>query len=251
MTYNDVVILQNDEASLALAKSINIPCVNEISERHKLYLAYIDKQLYLCSNTDTSVVKISVDFVSSKLDYRRHQLSLKSEPLLRAVGCSQKETKSVLDATAGLGRDAFLMANYNCKVTMIEESVVVAAMLEDGLKRASLEDDVLGIVNNMRLVKQSSIEYLSSSSSSYDAVYLDPMFPLRTKSAKVRKEMQLLHQLLGSSRPEDDVTLLNMALEKSKNRVVVKRPKAANYLADKKPSYSLNTKAMRFDVYVI
>lgn len=247
---NNEVVFANCEEAIELAKSLGLATVTELPADKKLYLAYYNQHLCLCENDKKNTIKISVDFVSSQLAFRQQRISLKSEPMLRAIGCSQKRTLSVLDATAGLGRDSFLMASYNCDVTMLESSRLVAALLEDGLVRARLVDDISDIVLNMRLVKQNAIDYLQRESSAFDVVYLDPMFPPRSKTAKVKKEMQLLHRLLGASLPEDDEALLSIAFEKVLGRVVVKRPKSADYLANKKPSYSLNTKAMRYDVYV-
>jgi 16S rRNA (guanine1516-N2)-methyltransferase len=153
----------------------------------------------------------------------------------------------VLDATAGLGRDAFVLASLGCQLTLMERMPVVAALLDDGIERAKLNSDVADIAHNMCLIKSSSIENMDSAIAP-DVIYLDPMYPHREKSAAVKKEMRIFQSLVGEDLDADD--LLEPALALAKYRVVVKRPSYAPPLADKKPSMSINMKKNRFDVYV-
>lgn len=250
--YNPQIVVLNDvgNKSKSIAAQLELELVDTLPVDQALYLSYHNGQLSLCSKTKKVVFKISVDFVSSRFQFRRQRISPRSEPLLRAIGCSQKKMLNVVDATAGLGRDSFLIANCNCNVVMLEQSPIVAALLEDGLQRAADHAEVKSIISHMTLIKQNAIDFFQSTENLFDVVYLDPMFPPRTKSAKVKKEMQLLHALLGPSEFEIDLELLNIALQKVAGRVVVKRPKSAEFLGNRKPSYSLNTKAMRYDVYV-
>jgi 16S rRNA (guanine1516-N2)-methyltransferase len=78
---------------------------------------------------------------------------------------------------------------------------------------------------------------------------MDPMFPERKKSAKVKKEMQAFHQIVGAD--EDAAELLPLALERAKYRLVIKRSASAGYLADMQPSYSLEGKSTRFDIFAL
>ncbi|MDX1811445.1 MAG: class I SAM-dependent methyltransferase, partial [Gammaproteobacteria bacterium] len=247
----NVVVLKNCEKAEQLAAALSLSMVTEIKPEIDLYLAYYFDQLYLCAMDGKQELKVSVDFDSAKTELRRQRIGLKSEPLLRAVGCNSKNELTVLDATAGFGRDAFLLANYHCKVTLVEESPIVAAILQDGIDRASQLNDLSNVMQQMQLVNQSSTDFLETTENNYDVIYLDPMFPPRAKSAKVKKDMQLLHRLLGRVDEALNEKLLSIARQKALKRVVVKRPKTANFLADASPSYSLNTKAMRFDVYQI
>jgi 16S rRNA (guanine1516-N2)-methyltransferase len=104
-----------------------------------------------------------------------------------------------------------------------------------------------------KVILASSIEYLKQLSSAKsanvpDIIYLDPMYPERKKSASVKKNMQLLQQLLGKD--EDTSELLEVALLTARKRVVVKRPKSANPVTDKKPTYQVSSKNTRYDIYV-
>ena len=185
------------------------------------------------------------------MNMRRKHISLKNEPLLRAIGLKKLHTPLVFDATPGMGKDAFMLASFNCQIVMVERSVVVAALLENGLERASQNEQLKETIAKMKLINADSIEYLKNNELRPDVIYLDPMFPERIKSAKVKKEMQLLQQLLAHELDNnEEKSLLAIAMEKANNRVVVKRPKAAPWLAGKKPSHCIEGKAIRYDVYL-
>ena len=204
---------------------------------------------------EPKVGAIIVDFTSDALTFRRLHGGGKKEAIAKAVGLKGKDSLHVLDATAGLGRDAFVLASLGCVVDMIERSPVVAALLQDGLDRAS-SDEELGawVPNQMRLFHGVALNLLHSwqdtnpPAARPDVVYLDPMFPHRKKNAAVKKEMRLFQQLLGPD--EDADLLLAPALALAKSRVVVKRPTGAPYLASKKPQIEMLGKANRFDVYL-
>ena len=110
--------------------------------------------------------------------------------------------------TAGLGRDAFVLAGLGCKVIMVERHPVVAALLEDGLRRA-YDDSEIGewMRERMSLFHGSSIDKLAdavkSTGTEIDVVYLDPMYPHREKSALVKKEMRVFQTLVGADLDAD------------------------------------------------
>ena len=195
---------------------------------------------------------IKVDFVEGAVAHRRKFGGGRGQDIAKAVGLKHGFTPHVLDATAGLGRDAFVLASLGCQLTLMERMPVVAALLDDGIERARLNSDVADIANNMQLIHASSIDFLSvermNLANMPDVVYLDPMFPHRDKSAAVKKEMRIFQSLVGEDLDADN--LLEPALALAKYRVVVKRPSYAPPLANKKPSMSINMKKNRFDVYV-
>ncbi len=192
---------------------------------------------------------IIVDFVGGKAGHRRKFGGGKGQDIAKAVGLNKGVKPSVLDATGGLGRDAFVLASLGCNVTMIERSPVVAALLEDGLRRALEDRDVSPIAEQMSLLKGNAIELMKVSENKYDVVYLDPMFPHREKSALVKKEMRLFQDLLGDDPDADQ--LLEPALELAEYRVVVKRPRLAPDLNGQAPTYRLEGKACRYDIYAL
>ena len=154
----------------------------------------------------------------------------------------------MLDATAGLGRDAFVLAELGCGVTLIERQLLIAALLEDGLLRAQADPEVAPIVARMCLLCVNAIELMAAlASEPPQVIYLDPMFPHRDKSALVKKEMRLFRPLAGND--DDAPALLAAALKLATHRVVVKRPRKAPAIAGEKPGYVLEGKSSRFDIY--
>lgn len=191
---------------------------------------------------------ILVDFASGAASYRRLHGGGKGEAIAKAVGLNKVSELTVLDATAGLGRDAFVLASLGADVTLVERNPAVAALLHDGLRRAEA-DAVLAkwLPQRMKLLFCSASEALLQHSA-VDVVYLDPMFPPREKSALVKKEMRAFHDVVGAD--DDADSLLPLALVLARKRVVVKRPGYASYLAGQKPSMSVSGKNNRFDVYI-
>ena len=168
--------------------------------------------------------------------------------IAKAVGIQAGVRPLVLDATAGLGRDAFVLAELGCGVTMIERQALIAALLEDGLLRAQTDPEVAPIVARMCLLCGNAIELMAAwASEPPQVIYLDPMFPHRDKSALVKKEMRLFRPLAGND--DDAPALLAAALKLATHRVVVKRPRKAPAIAGEKPGYVLEGKSSRFDIY--
>jgi 16S rRNA (guanine1516-N2)-methyltransferase len=194
---------------------------------------------------------VRVDFGTDDMRHRRR--SGHNELLGRAVGVSAKRSLHIVDATAGLGRDSFVLADMGCNVTLCEREPVIAAMLLRGVlaAQASGDDWLVRAARGMSVVATDARELAPQRLAATDVIYLDPMFPPRDKSAAVKKEMALFHILLGSvSTDRDADALLLWAIEQDVPRVVAKRPPRAPFLAGRKPSHSVSGKAVRFDVYV-
>ncbi|WP_286234056.1 class I SAM-dependent methyltransferase [Thalassotalea sediminis] len=205
------------------------------------------QRLELIKLDEPKLGAIAVDFVSGATAHRRKFGGGRGQDIAKAVGLKHGFTPCVLDATAGLGRDAFVLATLGCNVKMIERNPIVAALLQDGLLRASLSNEVKDITDRMTLMFGSSIENMTDEED-IDVVYLDPMYPHKEKSAAVKKEMRVFQSLVGEDLDSD--ALLAPALQIAHYRVVVKRPSYADFLAKKKPSTSIKMKKNRFDVYV-
>lgn len=206
-----------------------------------------DSKLALVDFSDRKTGGVVVDFLSGEAQYRRQHGGGKKEPIAKAIGMKGQSSLSVIDATPGLGRDAFVLVGLGCHVTMIERSPIVAALLYDGIRRLSVQSPELA--KRMKLCFGNSAEVMANwQKHEIDAIYLDPMFPHRKKSALVKKEMRLFQQLLGPD--EDADALLAPAIKLAKKRVVVKRPNAADDLAGVKPNMAITSKKHRFDVYI-
>ena len=193
---------------------------------------------------------IAVDFVDGKMAHRRRFGGGRGEAVAKAVGIKGDYLPTVIDATAGLGRDAFVLAAIGCKVQLIERNPVVSALLEDGLKRAYLDPEIGEFMQSrMVLLPFHTIsEYAAANEDTVDVVYFDPMFPHKQKSALVKKEMRVFQHLVGADLDSDD--FFQPAKQAARKRVVVKRPDYAPFIAEQKPDFSQTTKNHRFDVYL-
>ncbi|HIY51377.1 MAG TPA: class I SAM-dependent methyltransferase [Candidatus Olsenella avicola] len=170
------------------------------------------------------------------------------ELLVRAARVRGVEAASAVDATAGLGEDALLLAAAGFVVTMFEKDPVIAALLRDALERAARVPELAPVAERMTLVEGDSVAGLRCLGFSPDVVFLDPMFPERTKSAAVKKKFQLLHHL---ERPcDNEEELVEAALAARPRKVVIKRPPKGPLLAGARPSYQVSGKAVRYDVLV-
>ncbi|MEO3679146.1 class I SAM-dependent methyltransferase [Rheinheimera fenheensis] len=212
------------------------------------HLTFADDALVLRNSDLPKQGDILVDFASGAASYRRLHGGGKNEAIAKACGLNKKRDLSVLDATAGLGRDAFVLASLGAKVTLVERNPVVAALLHDGLRRAAEHKELNWLNEGMQLCYATATDALSAQAP-VDVVYLDPMFPPRDKSALVKKEMRAFHDVVGSDTDAD--ALLAPALQLAQKRVVVKRPGYADFLAQQTPTLSVTGKNNRFDVYVI
>ena len=169
--------------------------------------------------------------------------------MARAIGIKGGNRPSVVDATAGLGRDAFVLATLGCEVTLLERSPVAAALLDDALSRAAADPATAAIAARMRLVHADAADWLAALDPAVrpDVVYLDPMFPDTGKSAAAKKDMQAFQVVIGDD--TDAGKLVTAARGAAKKRVVVKRPRLGVLLGDDKPSTQLVGKSTRFDLY--
>ena len=173
----------------------------------------------------------------------------RGEAVAKAVGIKGNDFPTVIDATAGLGRDAFVLAAIGCKVRLVERHPVVAALLEDGLARAYADAEIGKFMQErMQLVAVSHIAQLDCEKEQADVVYLDPMYPHKQKSALVKKEMRVFQHLVGADLDADSLFLPAKAL--ARKRMVVKRPDYAPFMAEMKPDFSHTTKNHRFDIYL-
>ncbi len=237
-------------AAAELARQLGLPLVAPAADDLDFVLVRTATRLELRWTGDVApAAPVWTEFVTGPAGYRRRHGG--REMLIRAVGVKQGRPPAVLDATGGMGRDAFLLAGRGCAVHLFERNLVVAALLRDGLLRAAKNPETRESAGRIHLIAADSRKFLENMTNlgkNIDVVYLDPMFPERTKSALVKKELQILRLLVGGE--DDTERLLAAALNAAGNRVVVKRPKSAPPLAGRKPSHCLNGDTTRFDVYM-
>ncbi|AGI33813.1 TPA: class I SAM-dependent methyltransferase [Mannheimia haemolytica] len=214
-----------------------------------LALVLTEERLELRKLDEPKLGAIAVNFVDGTMAHRRKFGGGRGEAVAKAVGIKGDYLPTVIDATAGLGRDAFVLAAVGCKVLLVERNPIVAALLEDGLNRAYQDVEIGSFMQErMILADVRDISQLDPQSQMAEVVYLDPMYPHKQKSALVKKEMRVFQHLVGADLDSDSFFLPAKGL--AKKRVVVKRPDYAPFLAEQKPDFSHTTKNHRFDVYL-
>lgn len=249
----DIAVAAHTPAQLAeaekLAAELGLPMARP-GDQYQLLLRYTGKGLELIKPDDPNLTgSVRIEFTKGRSAFRRRQQ--KQELLVRAVGLKTGLPLTVLDGTGGLGGDSFILASAGCRVLVFEREPVVAALLADGLKRALFHPDTSEIASRIHLCTSDTfvvLQEMTQTDRRVDIVYLDPMFPERQKTARVKKELQMLQMLATKDTPPEQ--LMEAALAVARKRVVVKRPRRAPCLTSLSPSHSLTGKTVRFDVYI-
>ena len=233
-----------------LANETGLPLLNEKSCDFDLQLCFDGELVELYdSSLNTG---IHVDFVEGSLAHRQQFGGGRGQAIARAIGLKKGITPNVLDITAGLARDAYILASLGCRLTLVEQSPLLYTLIEDGIQRGLSDPASAEVVKNfIKLVRADSVVYMQhmDTRTRPDVIYIDPMYPERTKSALVKKDMQILQHLLGKD--EKDALMLTTAVECAAKRVVVKRPIVAEPVGDIKPSTSICSKKTRYDIYMV
>lgn len=232
------VVVDGGDRAVAeeLARELVVPFDAERADYH---LAVTAERLEL-REARSRAGPVFVDFSAAPTRGRR-------DALARAVGIKGTLTPTVIDATAGLGRDAFFLASLGARVTLLERSPVVAALLQDGLRRARSLPETADAASRMLFLIGDARQRLGKLPPP-DVVYLDPMYPEKGKNAAKRKAMRFFRALVGDDEDADE--LLYAALETRAGRVVVKRPRKAEPLAGLTANSSLPGTTVRFDLYL-
>lgn len=238
-------ICKRDAVKFAKHQQLDCSALNEVTSPLSLNFTpdYIE---LLDTEKNTS---IHVDFLSGSVAHRHQFGGGKGQAIAKAMGLKTAKTKpSVLDATAGLARDAYVIATLGCPITMVEQSPIIAKLVTDGIDRACFDDNFKLIMDTgFTIIQQNCIDYLQTVTKIPDVIYLDPMYPDRKKSALVKKNMQILQKLLGVD--QNAKKLLDVALQYAKNRVVVKRPRGEKSISTRIPDTAIESKQTRYDIY--
>jgi 16S rRNA (guanine1516-N2)-methyltransferase len=195
--------------------------------------------------------RLRVEFTQGPLAYRRVHGGGKNQAIAKAVGLKHYPLPfRVMDVTAGWGRDAFVLASLGCTLHLIEQSPIIGALLEDGLRRASADPMIGSWVSAMKLsvAKAEDILNVLEERDYPEVIYLDPMFPDAEGSALHTVRMRVLREIVKDFERSD--TLLALARSKAQKRVVVKRPKQAEPLDDQVPDFAIHSVSHRYDVYL-
>lgn len=199
---------------------------NPVTQRKELYLPEFSKPLF-------------VDFNEIQQKFQQHQSYL----IAKAVGVykAKKKPIRVCDLTAGLGKDAYLLSLLGCQLELVERCEVIAELLQDGLKRIGLE--LKCYIGEAKAY----LHLLQKNQDFPEVIYFDPIFPDKNKTALSQKNARMLKKMAGPSL--DAETVLLLARQTAKNRVVVKRPLHGPAVSTDKPDIVFRGKSIRFDVY--
>lgn len=229
-----------------LAESLHVELVQEMSDAEPadLVLRLDEEGISLVGND----MVLRGDF--TQMLPRLKSGRLQGELLVRAAKIKGVDGPlTAIDATAGLGEDALLLAASGFSVKLYESNPVIALLLQDALRRASDMPELTDIVGRMELFAQDSILAMQNLDEQPDLVLLDPMFPARQKSALIKKKFQLIQQLECPC--SDETELLQAALAAKPRKIVIKRPIKGAYLAERKPDYALKSNVIRYDCIVL
>jgi 16S rRNA (guanine1516-N2)-methyltransferase len=236
-----------------LAEKLGLPFLGALDPRqvdHIDVLLYTDESgLALQQTGKDAPGPVRAEFGSGKAGYRLEHGGGRGQLIARAVGMQKtRRPLHIVDATAGLGLDAFVLAGLGCEMTLLERSPVIHALLADGLARARLNPVTAPVVERMLLINADARQWLEQARPEVaDVIYLDPMFPHRDKAALVKKEMRVFRELVGDD--DDAPGLLAAAQAKAIYRVVVKRPRKAPVAGAAEPATRLEGKTSRYDIY--
>lgn len=235
-----------------MSQQLKLPLFKKKSNHHELQLLFHDDLVELFDKQLNTT--LSIDFLNGPLAHRQQFGGGRGQAIAKAVGLKSGVTPTILDATAGLASDAYVLATLGCPIILVERSAIVFSLIDDAVQRATLSETFNPILKQgFHIINEDAIVYIkkqrATNSIAPDVIYIDPMYPERKKSALVKKDMQILQRL--HKKQDDADALLDEALLFAKKRVVVKRPIQAESLTKRKPNTYIKSKKTRYDIYTI
>ena len=191
---------------------------------------------------------LKCSFIEGPILHRLKYGKGRGQNLAKAVGMKFNKNRTVVDATAGLGYDAFILASLGANVTLIERSEIIYDLLGKSLTEAlNFGGEVSNIVKRMDLIFGDSKDILPKLEP--EVVLIDTMYKERKKSALVKNNMRLVREIVG---PDSDyLELVHVALNQARNRVVIKLPRYSDENKNYKPySHQILGKSIRYDVHM-
>ncbi len=192
--------------------------------------------------------QLSIDFTNGAVAHRLKFGGGRGQALPKAVGMKAGINPKIIDATAGLGRDAFLLASLGAEVVLIERSPHMHQLLADAMEVARLKGgEYAEIIGRMSLLLGDAKDLLPTLKP--ETVLIDPMHPARKNSALVKGEMRMIREIVGVD--NDAAELMEVALQHASKRVVLKWPQKADPIVKiRAPSHQINGKTTRYDVFM-
>jgi 16S rRNA (guanine1516-N2)-methyltransferase len=193
--------------------------------------------------------ELRVDFVEGAVAHRLRFGGGRGQDLAKAMGLKAGKTPMIVDATAGLGRDSFLLASLGAQVILIERSERMHELLVQGMNRAARQGGQFReIIGRMTLLKGDAKDLIPELFS--EAILIDPMHPERKNSALVRQDLRLVREIVGSD--DDAADLVRLAIKHARKRVVLKWPAKADPIEGVPTcTHQIRGKTTRYDVFMI
>ena len=191
---------------------------------------------------------LKCSFIEGPILHRLKYGKGRGQNLAKAVGMKFNKNRNIIDATAGLGYDSFILASLGAKVTLIERSQKMHELLQNGINEGiSFGGEIEKIINRMELLFGDSKDILPKLTP--EVIMIDTMYKERKKTALVKNNMRLVREIVG---PDTDyIELLEVALNCAKNRVVLKQPRYAEPIKDiKKCSHQILGRNIRYDIFM-
>ncbi len=248
--FDSVPVWAADESDIAAAKMIakatgSYSGIRDKSKIRGLSLFFANGTLSL---TD-GMMELCGDFSELKKRVKNGMSVLRRESLVKAAMIKGNTNGvTVFDATAGLGEDSFILAASGFNVVLFEKNNVIFELLQNAYERGVKDSEISPILGRMTLIKGDSTQMLQLAEVRPDVVFLDPMFPQRRKSGKIKKKFQLLQQLEEPCVSEKD--LIDAAIDAKPVKIIIKRPENGEFLAGIRPSYSIKGETIRYDCIV-
>ena len=192
---------------------------------------------------------LKCSFIEGPILHRLKYGKGRGQNLAKAVGMKSNKNRNIIDATAGLGYDSFILASLGANVTLIERSEKIYKLLQDGISEGMLYGgEISKIIGRMSLIYGDSKNILPQLST--EVILIDTMYKDRKKSALVKNDMRLVRKIVGSD--SDYTELIEVALKFALNRVVIKQPRYAEPLKEiKECSHQILGKTIRYDVHMV
>ncbi len=192
---------------------------------------------------------LKCSFIEGPILHRLKYGKGRGQNLAKAVGMKSNKNRNIIDATAGLGYDSFILASLGANVTLIERSEKIYKLLQDGISEGMLYGgEISKIIGRMNLIYGDSKNILPQLSP--EVILIDTMYKDRKKSALVKNDMRLVRKIVGTD--SDYTELIEVALKFALNRVVIKQPRYAKPLKEiKECSHQILGRTIRYDVHMV
>ncbi len=240
--YVDSLFLDNQVKKIS--RKYNLEIVNNPSTKGN-YFTYDSKGLSFVYDSNYPKESLNINFLKGKTGWRIKRASHEGN-LKKALGRS-KDRMIIYDATAGLLTDTMIFLSLGHKVTAIEQSKIIYLLVKDAIYRAQYK---IPFLNNLEFINANSIDYYKKIDTKFDAIYLDPMYPVVKKNIKKSGDLRSIGSILEiESLVSDEDYLINNFINSEYKKLILKRPLKSKKIYST-INYQVKGKTTRFDVFI-